>query len=139
MSLKNAFNYYEKKAFKDDILATYEAEALAPEDEIALELAENYKEAAEAASNDLLESAAAVNAARNANFSPLFTGRRIWARLRAYLCYVLNAASAVEDVINAILDFLIGAMPLGMILKPIVRKILKYYLNLGYNALCPVV
>lgn len=139
MGLEAAFNFEEKEAFKDDILATYAGEALASEDEIALDLGENYQEAAEAASNDLLESAAAVNAARNANFSPLLTGRRIWERLRAYLCKVLNAASAAEDIIEAILDFLIGVIPGGMVLKGIVRKILKYFINRGYEALCPVV
>lgn len=139
MSLKNAFNYYDKEAFKDDVLATYSEEALASEDEIALDLGENYKEAAEAASNNLLASAAAVNAARNANFSPLLTGRRIWERLRAYLCKVLNAASTAEDIIEAILDFLVGIIPGGMVLKAIVRKILKYFINRGYEALCPVV
>lgn len=139
MSLKNAFNYYEKEAFKDDILATYEGEALASEDEIVLDLGKNYKEAAEVNSNNLLKSAIAVNAARASEFSADFTGRRIWENLRAYLCKVLNAASAAEDIIEAILDFLVGIIPGGMVLKAIVRKILKYFINLGYNALCPVV
>lgn len=125
-------------AYKEDVIATYMNEADLTEDELCVALADNYKQAAEVISNNFLESAIEVNAARESNFSVVFTGRRIWERIRQQLCKVLTAASAIEDIIDAILDVLIGIIPGGIVFKGVVRKVLKYFLNRGYEALCPV-
>ncbi|MFP9116515.1 hypothetical protein ACLI08_01880 [Flavobacterium sp. RNTU_13] len=142
MSLQGSFDFLDNEVFEEekrDVKETYETEALVTEGEIAEELGENYRAAAALSSNSLLMSATEVNTARESSFSAAFTGGNIWQRLRRYLCKVLNAASAAEDIIDAILNFLIGVIPGGMVLKGIVRKILKYFINRGYEALCPVV
>lgn len=127
------------EAYKADVFATYLDEADLTEDELYAAIGDNYRQAAEVSSNNLLESAIKVNAARESNFSILFTGRSIWEKVRKHLCKVLTAATVIEDIIDAILDVLIGIIPGGIVFKGVVRKVLKYFLNRGYEALCPVV
>lgn len=131
-------NVVDAELFKADILNTYADEALSSENEIETELADLYLQAANTTAPEIYELHSNLIAFRTNNFSASFAGRGIWRKLLAFLCRILNATSTVGDILNAILDFLIANIPGGIIFKGIVKKILKYFLQRGYDTLCPI-
>lgn len=124
--------------FKADVLNSYANETDPSEDEIEEGLGQNYLEAANAVTPVYYEFATNFIASRETNYSIHFGGRNIWQRLKAFLCKVLNATSTAGDIIDAVVEFLLSIIPGGIVFKAIVKKIIKYFLNRGYAAMCPV-
>lgn len=139
MYLQNLeLNQIDAVAFKAEIFNDYASTPLLTEDEIARELGENYLQAANAVTPLYYAQPEKFEAERNANLSTEQAGGSIWQRLKAFLCKVLNGASVVGDIIDAVVDFLAGIIPGGIILRGIVKKIVRYFLRWGYDGLCPV-
>lgn len=61
-----------------------------------------------------------------------------WEQFKKFLCKFLSATSSVEEIIEKILEFVAQYIPGGVFIKYLVMKLIKYVLNWGYEALCPV-
>ena len=62
-----------------------------------------------------------------------------WEKLRHYVCSVLRAVYTREELLEAILQFIAKYIPGAIVIKPLVKRILKYLLGLAYDSLCPAV
>ncbi|KOS06544.1 hypothetical protein AM493_11240 [Flavobacterium akiainvivens] len=142
MYLQNIDNtQIDANIFMAEILTEVKAEDVEQnitEQDIENGLAELYVDAADATAPMLYASTESFISTRRQNFSAEFAGRGLWRKLIRFLCKVLNATSTAGDILAAILDFIVSVIPGGIVFKGIIKKILKYFLNKGYNTLCPV-
>jgi hypothetical protein len=58
--------------------------------------------------------------------------------IRRFICNIIKETSTRDEIIDAILDAISGIIPGGILLKPILKKLVKYILNLGFDGFCPV-
>lgn len=103
------------------------------ESELEQELGKYYEKAlqAEAKSNNFAISF-------TSNFAAAINVGGILKKIKDFICRVLTGSSTVEDIIEAVLDALSSIIPGGIILKPIVKKIVKYILSKGIDTFCAV-
>lgn len=126
------------KLLKEEIRSDYLAAPLPTEEELELDLSDYYVQAQRTELQSLGYIASIKSIQSGGTFSRLGFGRGLWIRLRNILCKILNAASTIDDIIEAILAALASIIPGGVIIKWIVKKIVHYVINLGYQRLCPV-
>jgi len=71
-------------------------------------------------------------------FSPGGIGGKILAAIKKFICGILDGNSTEDEIIDAILNAIASIIPGGVILKPIVEKIVKYIISQGISAFCAV-
>jgi len=123
---------------KSELLSEVDSTEMPTEQEVKNALAEMYQQAANATAPMYYNNAESFIAQKSTNYSLQLAGNNIWERIRKYFCEFLNQDSTAGDIIDAILDFLASIIPGGIIIKLLVKKIVKYFLNMGYEALCPI-
>lgn len=126
------------EALKKDILAEIENQPAVTEAEIEAGLANGYLTGISSTAKMISRSPDLFEAASKANFSPQLAGSNIWEKVRLHLCRILKKDSSASEIIDAIIEVLAGIIPGGVIIKILIKKILKYVLDMGYDRLCPV-
>ncbi len=126
------------EALKKDILAEIENQPAVTEAEIEAGLANGYLTGISSTAKMISRSPDLFEAASKANFSPQLAGSNIWEKVRLHLCRILKKDSTASEIIDAIIEVLAGIIPGGVIIKILIKKILKYVLDMGYDRLCPV-
>jgi hypothetical protein len=126
------------EALKRDILAEVENQPAVTEAEIEADLASGYLTGISSTAKMISRSPDLFEAASKANFSPQLAGSNIWEKVRLHLCRILKKDSTASEIIDAIIEVLTGLIPGGVIIKVLVKKILRYVLDMGYDRLCPV-
>lgn len=126
------------EALKKDILAEIENQPAVTEAEIEAGLANGYLTGISSTAKMISRSPDLFEAASKANFSPQLAGSNIWEKVRLHLCRILKKDSSASEIIDAIIEVLTGIIPGGVIIKILIKKILKYVLDMGYDRLCPV-
>ena len=118
-------------AFKAEVLAELDNIPVPDLSELEADLSEYYIQADQADKSQYNLNGLAPVAA---NF-----GGSIFEKIRKFVCSILSADSTAQDIIDAILDAVSSIIPGGVFIGWIVKKAIRYILNLGYQALCPVI
>lgn len=74
-----------------------------------------------------------------ANRSFLGIGKGLFKKIKELFCRFLHEGSTASEIIDKILEAIATFIPGGILIKWLAAKIIRYFLNVGYNALCPVV
>jgi hypothetical protein len=139
MYLKNLdLNTLDYDVLKADLLNTIDDEEILTEEDVKQILASMYTQAGTKLSSLYYTDADAVNQVKAMQFSFDLAGNSIWQELKKFLCEVLNELSTDAEIVDKIIEFLLSIIPGGIIISFLVKKIVKYILNLGYQELCPV-
>lgn len=125
--------------FKKEILTEIDKQSAVTEAEIEAELANGYLAGISSTAKMISRSPDLFEAASKANFSPQLAGSNIWEKVRLHLCRILKKDSTASEIMDAIIDVLTSIIHGGVIVKIVVKKILKYVLDMGYDRLCPIV
>lgn len=59
-------------------------------------------------------------------------------KLKKIVCRIINVTSTAEDIISAILEGIAVLIPGGVVIKTILKKIVKYFLERGYQKICEI-
>ena len=124
--------------FKKEILAEIDKQSTVTEAEIEAELANGYLAGISSTAKMISRTPDLFEAASKVNFSPQLAGSNIWEKVRIHLCRILKKDSTASEIADAIIDVLISIIPGGVIIKIVVKKILRYVLDMGYDRLCPI-
>ncbi len=84
--------------------------------------------------------AVSYDSANFATIQNLFraNGLGLFERIRRAVCAGINALSSIDDIIDVTLKAVASLIPGGIIVEWIVKKLIKFFLNKGYDWLCPV-
>ncbi len=123
---------------KSELLNGIETESVPTLDEVKDALAQMYSEASEATASLYYSNLESLKLARNDNFSIALAGSNLWQKLRTFLCGFLSATSTASEIIDKIVEFVVSFIPGGIFIGYLVKKLVRYILNLGYTQLCPV-
>lgn len=63
--------------------------------------------------------------------------KKIWEKIKAELCKKLNPDSSPEKIVDAILSAISAIIPGAIIIKPLLDKLVRFVLKMGYSRLCP--
>ncbi|MGV3597396.1 MAG: hypothetical protein ACO1PI_05960 [Bacteroidota bacterium] len=124
---------------KMEILAEIENQPAVTEAEVEADLAKGYLAGIAVSAKMISRSPDLFEAASKANFSPQLAGSNLWEKVRLHLCRILKKDSTASEIMDAIIEVLSSLIPGGVIIKIVVKKILKYVLDMGYDRLCPIV
>ncbi|MFD0795548.1 hypothetical protein ACFQZX_18140 [Mucilaginibacter litoreus] len=116
-------------ALKQELLTGLDTIAVPEQQELESDLADYYVQA-DAQEKGLYQMESLAYKAAN-------MGETIFERIRKFICGFLAADSTASDIIDKILEAIASIIPGGIIIKWIVKKLVKYILNIGYQALCP--
>ena len=72
------------------------------------------------------------------NFSFTDIGKKIFAKIKKFLCGVLTSGSNATQIVDAILKSLSSVIPGGIIVELIVQKVVNYVVGIGVGKLCAV-
>lgn len=102
------------------------------------ELAEMYLVAANITAADFYrsEKLAEFASTRALAFSPKLAGRNIFRGIKKIICEVLNEGSTFGEIVDAVLDALSNFFPGGIIIKKLVKKVIRFIINLGLGNYC---
>jgi hypothetical protein len=64
-------------------------------------------------------------------------GKGLFKKVKELFCSFMSADSTASEIIDKILQALVSFIPGGVLIKWLASKIIRYFLNMGYNALCP--
>lgn len=123
---------------KSELLNDIENEPTPTLDEVKESLAEMYQKASQATAQLYYSNLENLTKARNENFSISLTGSSLWQKLRTFLCGFLSPDSTASEIIDKIVEFVVSFIPGGIFISYLVKKLVKYILNLGYAQLCPL-
>ena len=59
-------------------------------------------------------------------------------KLKKIVCRIIKDTSTAEDIISAILEGIAVLIPGGVVIKTILKKIVKYFLERGYQKICEI-
>ncbi|WP_142717850.1 hypothetical protein [Chryseobacterium rhizoplanae] len=62
----------------------------------------------------------------------------LWTRLKEIFCSIVREDSIFSKIIDFILEAIGQIIPLGIFVKSLVKIIIKYFLQKGIGAVCPV-
>ncbi|MBV8327949.1 hypothetical protein [Chryseobacterium sp.] len=62
----------------------------------------------------------------------------LWSRLKEIFCSIVREDSVFGKIIDFILEAIGQIIPLGVFIKSLVKIIIKYFLQKGIGAVCPV-
>lgn len=127
------------ESLKKEILAEIDGQPAVTEAEIEAELANGYLVGITSTAKMISRTPDLFETASKVNFSPQLAGSNIWEKVRIHLCRILKKDSTASEIMDAIIDVLTSIIPGGVIVKIVVKKILKYVLDMGYDRLCPIV
>ncbi|NTE05230.1 hypothetical protein G6M26_51590 [Agrobacterium tumefaciens] len=65
-------------------------------------------------------------------------GRKIFEQIRVFVCAFLSKDATLEDFIDIILKAIATIIPGGIFIEWIMKKLIKFFYNKGYDLLCPV-
>lgn len=122
---------------KSELLNDIENEPIPTLNEVKEVLAQMYSEASEATSQLYYSNLESVRQVRQESFSILLAGSNLWQKLRTFLCGFLSTNSTASDIIDKIIEFVASFIPGGIFIGYLVRRLVRYVLNLGYSQLCP--
>ncbi len=123
---------------KSELLNQIETEEIPTLGEVKNSLAEMYYQASEATASQYYNNLESFSLAKKQHFSFALAGLNLWEKLRRFLCGFLNTASTASEIIDKIVEWVASFIPGGVFISFLVKKIIKYVLNKGYESLCPV-
>jgi len=123
---------------KSELLNDIDNEPIPTLDEVKESLAEMYQQASQATSQLYYSNLESLAQARTVNFSALLAGSNLWQKLRKFLCEFLTPDSTASEIIDKIVEFIASFIPGGVFISYLVKKLIRYILNLGYAELCPL-
>lgn len=62
----------------------------------------------------------------------------LWSKLKEIFCSIVREDSIFGKIIDFILEAIAQIIPLGVFVKSLVKIIIKYFLQKGIGAVCPV-
>ncbi|MDY0905210.1 hypothetical protein [Pedobacter sp. CFBP9032] len=65
-------------------------------------------------------------------------GSKILEQIRVLICKFLSREATLEDFIDIILEAIATIIPGGVFMEWLVKKLIKFLYNKGYDLLCPV-
>jgi|GEM_PF-4064684 hypothetical protein len=72
------------------------------------------------------------------NFSLVDIGKKIFAKIKKFICGVLTSGSNATQIVDAILKALSSVIPGGIVVELIVQKVVNYVVGIGVGKLCDV-
>ncbi len=123
---------------KSELLNDIENEPNPTLNEAKEALAQMYSQASEATAQLYYSNLESFTQAKNLNFSFSLAGFNLWEKLRKFLCKFLSADSTSAEIIDKIVEFVVSVIPGGIIIKYLLKKLVRYVLDLGYAQLCPI-
>jgi hypothetical protein len=72
------------------------------------------------------------------NFSLGDIGKKIFAKIKHFICGVLTSGSNATDIVDVVLKSLASVIPGGIVVEFIVQKIINYIVKIGVGKLCVV-
>jgi hypothetical protein len=63
-------------------------------------------------------------------------GQDILEAIKKFVCGKVDGSSTSSEIIDVILDAIVSIIPGGILLKPIVKKLVKYILSIGISNFC---
>lgn len=121
---------------KMELLNELDSTDIPTEMDIKDALSEMYIQASNAAAPLYYKDVLAARLLKSTLYSPHMAGENLWRKLKREICKNLNEDSTEVEVIDTILEVLSSLIPGGVIIKPLVKKIVKYYLSKGYRGIC---
>jgi hypothetical protein len=64
-------------------------------------------------------------------------GKGLLKKIKDLFCRFMGVDSTASEIIDKILEALASFIPGGVFIKWLASKIIRYFLNMGYNTLCP--
>ncbi len=101
-------------------------------------LAQMYLQASEATAMLYYQNLESFKKAKAASFSIAVAGFNLWERLRKFLCTFLSATSTTIEIIDKVVEFMASFIPGGIFISALVKKLVSYVLNIGYEKPCLV-
>lgn len=123
---------------KSELLNDIENEPIPTLDQVKDSLAQMYEQASEATTQLYYSNSESVQHVRVENFSISMAGSNLWQKLRRFLCGFLTPDSTASEIIDKIVEFVASFIPGGIFISILVKKLVRYVLNLGYIELCPL-
>ena len=111
----------------------FEDEGLLSDDEMEIELEDYYNTALQV---DVSHLSSVKNLSKNLAKAQ-FIGGGLLRKVRDAVCKIIKATSTRDEIIDAILDAISSIIPGGIFIAKIAKKLIKYLLNLGFDAICP--
>lgn len=123
---------------KSELLNEIEAEEIPTLEEVKNSLAEMYSQASEATAGLYYNNLESLSTLKKESFSFELAGLNLWEKLKQFLCGFLSATSTASEIIDKIVEWIASFIPGGIFIGYLVRKVIRYVLNWGYEALCPI-
>ena len=73
------------------------------------------------------------------NFYFIDIGKKVFAKIKQFICGVLTSGSNATQIVDAILKALSSVIPGGIVVELIVQKVVNYVVGIGVGKLCAVV
>jgi hypothetical protein len=72
------------------------------------------------------------------NFSLVDIGKKVFAKIKHFICGVLTSGSNATQIVDAVLKSLSSVIPGGIVVELIVQKVVNYVVGIGVGKLCAV-
>ncbi len=59
-------------------------------------------------------------------------------KVKKFICSIINENSTLEEIVDAVLQALSSIIPGGILLKPLIKKLVKFIFEKGVGAFCAV-
>ena len=123
---------------KRELLNDIENEPTPTFEEVKESLAQMYQQASQATAQLYYSNLESLKQARSENFSISLASFSLWQKSRTFLCGFLSPDSTASEIIDKIVEFVASFISGGIFISYLVKKLVRYVLNLGYVRLCPL-
>jgi hypothetical protein len=82
---------------------------------------------------------ASLEAHLSPNFSLINIGKKLFAKIKHFICGVLTSGSNATDIVDVVLKSFASVIPGGIVVEFIIQKVINYIVKIGVGQLCPVV